>query len=123
MLKGHHHNPRYLYINLFELLLIWRWNTSTISFSLLNKQYYIKLSGFFNSIFLLVGPTLSKEEKELERRKELKKIRVKYGLQVRKLNIVTCAKLCVWFCVKLPLDQHAVLSRSVMSDSLRPHGL
>uniref|UniRef100_A0A2K6SDI3 Angiogenic factor with G patch and FHA domains 1 n=1 Tax=Saimiri boliviensis boliviensis TaxID=39432 RepID=A0A2K6SDI3_SAIBB len=28
-----------------------------------------------------VGPTLSKEEKELERRKELKKIRVKYGLQ------------------------------------------
>ncbi|KAB1281167.1 Angiogenic factor with G patch and FHA domains 1 [Camelus dromedarius] len=27
------------------------------------------------------GPTLSKEEKELERRKELKKIRVKYGLQ------------------------------------------
>ncbi|XP_060057050.1 angiogenic factor with G patch and FHA domains 1 isoform X2 [Erinaceus europaeus] len=29
----------------------------------------------------LVGPTLSKEEKELERRKELKKIRVKYGLQ------------------------------------------
>ncbi|XP_042107930.1 angiogenic factor with G patch and FHA domains 1 isoform X3 [Ovis aries] len=30
---------------------------------------------------LFVGPTLSKEEKELERRKELKKIRVKYGLQ------------------------------------------
>ncbi|XP_006873364.1 PREDICTED: angiogenic factor with G patch and FHA domains 1-like [Chrysochloris asiatica] len=29
----------------------------------------------------IVGPTLSKEEKELERRKELKKIRVKYGLQ------------------------------------------
>nr|XP_051694659.1 angiogenic factor with G patch and FHA domains 1 isoform X1 [Oryctolagus cuniculus] len=29
----------------------------------------------------LVGPALSKEEKELERRKELKKIRVKYGLQ------------------------------------------
>ncbi|CAD7684577.1 unnamed protein product [Nyctereutes procyonoides] len=28
-----------------------------------------------------VGPALSKEEKELERRKELKKIRVKYGLQ------------------------------------------
>lgn len=28
-----------------------------------------------------VGPTLSKEEKELERRKELKKIRVKYGLR------------------------------------------
>ncbi|XP_045422391.1 angiogenic factor with G patch and FHA domains 1 [Lemur catta] len=28
-----------------------------------------------------VGPTLTKEEKELERRKELKKIRVKYGLQ------------------------------------------
>ncbi|XP_048187146.1 angiogenic factor with G patch and FHA domains 1 [Perognathus longimembris pacificus] len=28
-----------------------------------------------------VGPSLSKEEKELERRKELKKIRVKYGLQ------------------------------------------
>ncbi|XP_007941629.1 angiogenic factor with G patch and FHA domains 1 [Orycteropus afer afer] len=28
-----------------------------------------------------VGPTLSKEGKELERRKELKKIRVKYGLQ------------------------------------------
>lgn len=28
-----------------------------------------------------VGPTLSKEEKELERRKELKKIRIKYGLQ------------------------------------------
>ncbi|XP_043776062.1 angiogenic factor with G patch and FHA domains 1 [Cervus elaphus] len=30
---------------------------------------------------LFAGPTLSKEEKELERRKELKKIRVKYGLQ------------------------------------------
>ncbi|XP_028616001.1 angiogenic factor with G patch and FHA domains 1 [Grammomys surdaster] len=29
----------------------------------------------------LVGPALSKEEKELERRKALKKIRVKYGLQ------------------------------------------
>uniref|UniRef100_A0A8C5KGF4 Angiogenic factor with G patch and FHA domains 1 n=1 Tax=Jaculus jaculus TaxID=51337 RepID=A0A8C5KGF4_JACJA len=28
-----------------------------------------------------VGPALSKEEKELERRKELKKIRIKYGLQ------------------------------------------
>ncbi|XP_023366719.1 angiogenic factor with G patch and FHA domains 1 isoform X2 [Otolemur garnettii] len=28
-----------------------------------------------------VGPALTKEEKELERRKELKKIRVKYGLQ------------------------------------------
>ena len=59
----------------------------------------------------------------MERRKELKKIRVKYGLQVRKLNIVTCAKLGVWFCVKLSLDQHAVLSCSVMSHSLRPHGL
>lgn len=45
----------------------------------------------------LVGPTLSKEEKELERRKELKKIRVKYGLQVRVLNTVTCVKLCTWF--------------------------
>lgn len=57
--------------------------------------------------FLLVGPTLSKEEKELERRKELKKIRVKYGLQVRELNIVTCIKLCIWFCIKLPVDKHS----------------
>ena len=110
-----------MYLN---FLLIWRWNTSTINFSLLNKQYYIKLSVFFlTQFFLVVGPTLSKEEKELERRKELKKIRVKYGLQVRELNIVTCAKLGVWFCVKVPLDQHAVLSCSVMSDSLRSHGL
>lgn len=48
------------------------------------KVYHIQ-----TEFFLLVGPTLSKEEKELERRKALKKIRVKYGLQVTMLDIVS----------------------------------
>lgn len=64
---------------------------------------------FFNQTFFLsVGPTLSKEEKELERRKELKKIRVKYGLQVRMLNIVSFVKLYIWFSVKMSLNMLSI---------------
>lgn len=57
---------------------------------MLEKSYNInqKLNPMF---FLLVCPALSKEERELVRRKALKQIRVKYGLQVS-LQKIKCLR-------------------------------
>lgn len=47
-----------------------------------SKHFYLSNHKFNPMFFLLVCPALSKEERELVRRKALKQIRVKYGLQV-----------------------------------------
>lgn len=56
--------------------------TKILSFSYDSKHCYLSNHKFNPMFFLLVCPALSKEERELVRRKALKQIRLKYGLQV-----------------------------------------